>query len=178
MRDNIPIISVKSEVFLKNFLKYHKDLIIHYTNFNQYIRKDIGYSELAGLSKKCSEISKFIKRNEFLLKPDREFYESNIDFLLSAVNTEYMILARGKYSELLSLYVNSYKQYKILRDKIYGFNNGRMPDRMEKVLNHVVDTIIKRIDYNIEYILTVIGHLQILSNNENMSIKDIVKIFK
>ena len=48
---------------------------------------------------------------------------------------------------------------------------------MKFVVEQVVDSMGKKINYNFMYVATIVEHLQILSNNKDKDIKQITKLF-
>lgn len=169
---------ISTDIYLRDLLKYQTILLTMYSDLSSFINRSLTYGDLAAISEKSSDIRKFIKKMDFVLKPSKDIYEGTINKMLELVNDEVLVLSRPKFNTYFIKYLDLYPKYKKVYDNFKEYNNISMPDNMKLLIKQVAYTISQKMNYTLLYIATVVGHLQILSNNNDKSLKDITKIFK
>lgn len=175
--NNIQTMVISTEAYLKEFLKYQNTVVDMYSELLVYLSKPLTYDDLNTVSKKCNDINSYIKKLDFIINPLKDLYETNIFTLLDNVNTGDMLLARPKFNVFFVKYIELCEKYRKLYDKYTLYKNNSLPKNMKFVVEQVVDSMGKKINYNFMYVATIVEHLQILSNNKYKDIKQITKLF-
>ena len=175
--NNIQTMVISTEAYLKEFLKYQNTVVDMYSELLVYLSKPLTYDDLNTVSKKCNDINSYIKKLDFIINPLKDLYETNIFTLLDSVDAGDMLLARPRFNVLFVKYIELCEKYRKLYDKYTLYKNNSLPKKMKFVVEQVVDSMGKKINYNFMYVATIVEHLQILSNNKDKDIKQITKLF-
>lgn len=175
--NNIQTMVISTEAYLKEFLKYQNTVVDMYSELLVYLSKPLTYDDLNTVSKKCNDINSYIKKLDFIINPLKDLYETNIFTLLDSVDAGDMLLARPRFNVHFIKYIELCEKYMKLYDKYTLYKNNSLPKKMKFVVEQVVDSMNKKINYNFMYVATIVEHLQILSNNKDKDIKRITKLF-